>query len=123
MTVLAVAVAAVVAFVLSGAYYAAYGRRLASWSAAYATPRPAALTAVVELGRNLVLAAVLRGLLTGSGLGAALLVALALWVAFPVVLLLGSVYHERTDPRLALVHAGDWFVKLAVMTLAVQLIG
>jgi len=36
-------------------------------------------------------------------------------VAFPVVLLTGSVFHERVPPRLAAVHAGDWLMKLVVI--------
>lgn len=125
MTILAVLVSAVVAFVLSGAYYALLGDRLARLSPAYAGPsRPAALTAAVELLRNVVLAAVLAGLATGpaaAGPGPAVLLALMLWIAFPVVLLAGSVFHERVPALLATIHAGDWAVKLLVITLIVAL--
>ncbi|MGE3286870.1 MAG: DUF1761 domain-containing protein [Pseudonocardia sp.] len=112
--VLAVAVgaAAVVAFLLSGAYYLLVGRRLVALAPAYAHPRPAALTAAVELARNVVLALVVTWLVSGTGIGGAMLTALALWVAFPVVLLAGAVFHERVPVALAAIHAGDWLVKL-----------
>jgi Protein of unknown function (DUF1761) len=47
------------------------------------------------------------------------LLGLALWVAFPVMLLLGSVVHEKVPWRLAALHAGDWLVKLLVISLIV----
>jgi hypothetical protein len=37
---------------------------------------------------------------------------LVLWIGFPVVLLVGSVYHEKVPPRLAAIHAVDWLLKL-----------
>jgi hypothetical protein len=43
---------------------------------------------------------------------------LALWVAFPGVLLTGSVVHEKVPWRLAAIHAGDWLVKLLLVSLA-----
>jgi hypothetical protein len=109
---IAVGAAAVAAFLLSGAYYLLVGGRLAELAPAYAHPRPAALTAAVELARNVVLALVMTWLTAGLGIGAALLTALALWVAFPVVLLAGAVFHERVPVALAAIHAGDWLVKL-----------
>lgn len=42
--------------------------------------------------------------------------ALALWVAFPAVLLAGSVFHERVPVPLAAIHAGDWLIKLLLIT-------
>lgn len=39
-----------------------------------------------------------------------------LWVGFPLVLWTGAVVHERTPPALAAIHAGDWLVKLLVVT-------
>ena len=51
-----------------------------------------------------------------TALGPAVVLALALWVAFPVVLLAGSVFHERVPVALAAVHAGDWLLKLLVVT-------
>lgn len=121
----AVLLSAVVAFLISGGYYAALGERLARLSDAYAgSDRPGATTVVVELVRNLVVSLVVAGLssrLELDGAGPALLLALALWVAFPVVLLAGSVFHERVSPALAAIHAGDWLLKLAAISLIVTL--
>lgn len=116
---LAVGVAAVAAFVLSGVWYSLLGDRLARLSPAYAdNARSQAWTAVVEIARNLVLALVFSGLLTWIGIGGAgeaVLLAVVLWVAFPVVLLLGSIFHENVPPKLAAIHVGDWLAKLIVI--------
>jgi hypothetical protein len=117
---LAVGVAAVAAFLASGAFYGALGNRLARLSPAYAGPgRAAAATAGVELVRNVVIALVVAGLTAGlgvDGLWPAVALALALWVAFPAVLLAGSVFHERVPVPLAAIHAGDWLIKLLLIT-------
>lgn len=41
---------------------------------------------------------------------------LGLWGAFPVVLLSGSVVHEKVPWQLAAIHAGDWLIKLALVS-------
>src|SRR5918992_5696918 len=46
---------------------------------------------------------------------------LALWIAFPVVLLIGSVIWEREPPMLVTIHAGDWLLKLLVIAVIVTL--
>lgn len=53
----------------------------------------------------------------------AVLLAVWLWIGFPVVLLVGSVIHENFSPRLAIVHAGDWLVKLIIFTSVLTLWG
>ena len=122
MSILSVLVAAVVAFVLSGAYYALLGDRLARLSPAYAGPaRAVALTAAVEVVRGGVVAATVAAVARDLAPGPALLLALALWVAFPVVLLAGSVHHERVPVALAAIHAGDWLLKLLAVTAVVTL--
>lgn len=117
---LSVVSATVVAFIVSGAYYAALGTRLARLSPAYAeNGESTAATIVVELARNLVLAGVISGLVAGlgvDGLAESLLLALALWVAFPVVLLAGSVFHEHAPRELAAIHSGDWLLKLVAIS-------
>lgn len=117
---LPVAVATVVAFLLSGGYYAVLGGQLARLSPAYAEPNGmSATTVALELVRTLVVAVVLAGLVNVigiAGLGPALLLAVVLWVGFPAVLLSGSVLHEAVPPLLAAIHAGDWLLKLLVIT-------
>ena len=41
-----------------------------------------------------------------------MLLGLALWIGFSVVLWIGAMIHERTPWRLAAMHAGDWLIKL-----------
>lgn len=119
MNVIAILVAAAAAFVLGGFYYAILGKQLATVSeagAAGAAMKPWQLA--VELARCVVLATVIACLvsLTGAdewldGLGLGLL----LWVGFPLVLWVGAIVHERTPLKLALIHGGDWLVKLPVL--------
>ena len=121
---LAVVVAAVAAFIFSGIWYGMFGSRLTELHPAYADSTAlSAKDVVVELARNLVVAAVLAGLANQIGIenwaGAALL-ALALWIGIVVVLLAGSVYHEKVAVKLAAIHAGDWLLKLAAIAIIVE---
>lgn len=122
---LAITVAAVAAFVASGAWYAAFGGLLARLSDAYANAGPsAAATVPVELVRSFVVATVLAAVSAGIGVESwadAVLLALVVWAGFPLMILSGSVFHEKVPWRLAAVHAGDWLVKLAVIALIVGL--
>lgn len=115
---LAVLVASVAAFLLSGAWYGVLGRRLAALHPAYAEPRSTPATVAVELVRNAIVALVTSSLAALAGiasLAGALLLGLALWVGFPLVILAGSVFHEQVPPRLAAIHAGDWLLKLLLI--------
>jgi Protein of unknown function (DUF1761) len=118
---LAILVAAVAAFVASMVWYAPFGRKLAELNPAYADAgRPPAWKIGVELARNLVLATVFAGVAEeADGLVAALLLGLALWVGFPVVLWAGAISWENVPPKLAAIHAGDWLVKLLVVAVIV----
>ena len=125
MHLAAVAVAAVASFLISSVWYTGFGRSLARLSEAYAgTSRPPALRALLELARASILAAVLAVAADRIGvtdLPSAILVALLAWIAFPLVLLSGSVLHERVPWRLAAIHAGDWLLKLVAVILIVGL--
>ena len=115
-----VAVATVAAFVAGGAYYAVLGSQLSS---ADESMPPWKL--VVEVLRCLILAAVVAGLAAEADIDdwtGGLLLALALWVGFPFVLWLGAVIHENTPLRLALVHGGDWLLKLLLVGVIVATI-
>ncbi len=123
---LAIVVAAVAVFVVSTVYYIGFTDRLKRLSAAYADAdaRPPAWRLAIELVRSLVVGAVVAGLAALIGttdLAGALLLALALWIGFPVVLLTGSVIWERVPPMLAAIHAGDWLLKLLVIAVIVTL--
>jgi uncharacterized protein DUF1761 len=124
---LAIMAAAVAAFALSSAYYGVFGKQLAALSPAYAdaasgTRRPPAWKLLVELVRGLALAAVVAGLareLDITDWTAAAALGSALWIGFPVVLWIGAVMWEKVPWRLAAIHAGDWLMKVLVITVLV----
>lgn len=120
MNYFAIIVAAVAAFLAAGGYYAALGKQLEKFSGAPADMPPWLLA--VEVVKHLVVAVVVAGLAAGIGITAwptAVLLGLALWVGFPVILLLGSVLHEKVQFQLAALHAGDWLVKLLLIAVIV----
>ena len=118
----AIGLATAAAVAASGAWYAAFGRRLAQLHDAYAEDTAAAGWIVpVELARSGTVAVTVSALAARTGVTRprdAVRLGLALWVAFPVVLLTGSVVHEKVPWRLAAIHAGDWLVKLLLVSLA-----
>lgn len=123
--VLAVATAVVVAFVLSSTYYSVLGD-------VYAALRPGGLAeptpmmALAELCRSAVLAAVLAIALNRlriTTVAGAVRMALVAFVGFPAVLLAGSVLWDGVPVALAALHAGDWLLKLVVLSVLVVLIG
>lgn len=122
---LAVAVAAVAAFIVSTVWYMAFAKRMATLNEAYADQaRTPPWKVLVELVRSLVVASVLAGLaslLEIEDLTGAVLLGLSMWVGFPVALLTGSVIWERVPPQLAAIHAGDWLLKLLVIAIIVGL--
>ena len=123
----AVLVATVAAFVSGGAYYAALGEQLATVSsaAAAAAEEQPPWTYPVELLRCLVLALVVAGLASQGEIdeaGGGLVLGLALWVGFPLVLWTGAIVHERTPVKLAAIHAGDWLVKLLLISVIVSVL-
>lgn len=122
---LAILVAAVAAVVAAAGYYIVFGKQLAAYgSATAAEDRPPAWMFPVELGRALVLSlvvAVVAVQIDIAGWATAVPLAVALWIGFPVVLLSGSVVHEKVPWKLAALHAGDWLVKLELITLIVSL--
>ena len=120
---LAVAVAAVAAFIFSAVYYGLLAGTAAQYSAAWAEQSGSAVVvAAFELGKGVVLALVVAGLVRGLGIdgpAGALALAAVLWVGFPVLLLAGSVVHENVAWQLAAIHAGDWLAKLAIIAVIV----
>jgi hypothetical protein len=121
----ALGVAAVAAFIVSTAYYIAFGRQYAELrglSPEAAAARPPAWKVVLELVRSLVVASVVAGLadlLEITDWAEAATLAVSLWVAFPVVLLVGSVIWDDVPPRLAAIHGGDWLLKLVLIAFIV----
>jgi hypothetical protein len=126
MTILSVAAATFAAFVLGSIYYTVFGSRLAAVSeAAAAGGQPPPWKLAVELVRCLLLSAVVAGLAAEAGVdepAGGLLLGLALWTAFPLVLWMGAVIWENAPRALALIHGGDWLAKLAVVGVLVAVL-
>jgi hypothetical protein len=122
-----VVVSAVVVFVVSSIWYVVFAKRRAALlgeTALAAGERPPVRNVVLELLRSALVAGVIAGLaaqLEIDNVGEALVLGLVLWVGFPFVLLSGSVLWDKVDWRLAATHAGDWLLKLLVISLIVGL--
>jgi len=117
----AVLIAAFAAFVLSTAWYIGFAKQRAQLSPAAAAdmrrPQPAKM--VLEIARNIVLAFVLAYFISRLGTAdwlGAIKFALLAWLGFPFLLLTGSVMWENVPLKLAAIHAGDWLLKLVVMS-------
>ena len=120
---LAVVAASLAAFVASAIYYMLLASRAARYSPAWADQGAAPPWKIAqEPVRALVTAAVVAGLAGAIGVRAideGVLLAGALWLGFPAILLAGSVIHENVPWQLAAIHAGDWLLKLLIITLIV----
>lgn len=74
----------------------------------------------VEFLRCFVLALIVTrfaGLLGVTSVLIAIHFGLMIWIGFPVVLLVGSVIWDGVNWKVAAIHAGDWFVKLLVLSI------
>jgi hypothetical protein len=118
-----VGLAAATSVVTSAAWYTAWGTRLAELDEAYAgDARPPAWVLPVELARSTAVAtavAVLAGRTADTGARSAVGLGAGLWAAFPVVLLTGSVVHEKVPWQQAAIHGGDWLIKLLLIAAVV----
>ncbi len=115
MNWLAVAVAVVSAFVVSSVYYSVAGHEAGDGT------RPKPWQVAAELGRSALVVIMLAVLVARMdlGLGGAVLLGLAAWAAFPFVLLSGSVMWDKVAVRVAATHAGDWLLKLLIVSVVV----
>lgn len=114
---LAVISSAVAAFVFAGVYYTAFADRVAALGSAAGSMSVSMIA--VELGLTLIFSVIVAALVSVRGIAnpiGAVQLAVALWIAFPVVLLAGSVIHESVPWALAATHAGDWLAKLLIVT-------
>jgi Protein of unknown function (DUF1761) len=125
---LSIGLATVAAFVISFIYYGAFGTQLAQLNPAYADAAagatPPAWKFAVELLRCLVVALVVAGLAAEMDIAEwteGLALGFSLWIGFPVVLWTGAVMWEKVPPKLAVLHAGDWLLKLVAVAVIVSL--
>ncbi len=122
---LPVVVAAVAAFVLGWLWYSPLlffkpWMRLRGLDpvAAMAGAKMPAGKLLIEFARCLVLSYVIARFMAHLGVSSWLVAihfGLVLWIAFPVILLTGSVLWENVPWKVAAIHAGDWLVKLLVI--------
>jgi hypothetical protein len=120
---LAIVAAGAAGFVFAAVYYTVLAQARAEVSSVAAdASRPPAWLMALEFAKAVIVAAVLAVVLALADiteLTGALGLALGLWVAFPVVLLIGSVTQEGVSPKLAAIHAGDWLAKLLIIAVIV----
>ena len=118
----AVILAAVCAFVASSLWYSPvlFGRQFVELSGVVAASTPIVNKVAGEMLRNLLLASSILWLLTRQKLAklrSLLVFDMILWIGFPVTVLSGSVMWQNVPLELALIHSGDWLVKILMMTI------
>ena len=121
---LAVVVAALAAFVASAAWYIVFGKELAKVSAAFAEgmQKRQPWKMLVVIVQSLILALVLAyflGLIGNVGWLSALGVGILLWVGLAAMQWVGSILWEKVPLKMAAIHAGDWLVKLVLISVIV----
>ena len=115
---ISIIISTVILFIIGSVYYTIFASELAKYSTAFANQEFNAVNVIVELIRCAILSFVFVKLVSMLGITnwiKALNVALLLWVGFPFVLWLGAINHEKTPVMLALIHSGDWLIKLIVV--------
>jgi Protein of unknown function (DUF1761) len=122
---ISIVVATVSVFVLSSLWYMVLTPvevRLLGAAAPDRGGRPSPAKATLELLRSAIVAAVIAGIARLGhvhGVGPTVVLGLVLWVGFPLVLLSGSVIWDRVSPVTAALHAGDWLLKIIVISIIV----
>jgi hypothetical protein len=118
----AVMVAAVVAFVGSSVWYVVFGNELAKVSPVFAelqAQKPAAWRMIAVFAGSLVLSfvvAYLIGLKEDVTWMGAVGIGCLLWLGLSAVQWMSSMVWEKVPLTMAAIHAGDWLVKLVVIS-------
>lgn len=127
---LAIVVGTIIAVTFSALYYFLLNKRVVAYRTAQLGKKADVQTTIslnrflVEFVRTFVLGLVLANaiaLLNLMELNQAILLAIWLWIGFPVVLLTGLVIHERLSAPLVAIHAGDWFAKIMIFSILLTL--
>src|SRR5258708_10638347 len=121
MNAIGIALGVVCAFVASSLWYSPllFGKQFLELSGVVTAPKPTGITIAGEILRNLLLASVIVWLLAHRQmikLKSVVVFGVILWFGFPVTLLSGSVMWQNVPFGLALIHSGDWLVKILLMT-------
>src|SRR6266567_4930278 len=122
---LAVIVAAVAAFVASSVWYIVFGRELAKVSGAFAEAlqqKPQRWKMLVVIAQSFVIALVLAyflGLIGNIDWIGAVRVGVLLWIGFAAMQWVGSILWEKVPFKMAAIHAGDWLVKIVLISVIV----
>jgi hypothetical protein len=126
MNYVAVVVAAVAAFVATFVWYLVFGNELGKVSTAIAEQKPAAWKMVVAFGQNLVLATVLAYIIERTGAEGWLdtaWIGVVLWIGLSAMQWVGSMLWEKVPLKMAVIHAGDWLMKLVLISVIVGVRG
>ena len=122
---LAVIVAAVAAFVASSVWYIVFGRELAKVSGAFAEAlqqKPQRWKMLVVIAQSFVIALVLAyflGLIGNIDWIGAVRVGVLPWIGFAAMQWVGSILWEKVPFKMAAIHAGDWLVKIVLISVIV----
>ena len=122
MNYLAIVVAALAAFAVSFVWYSVFGAELAKVSPAFAEQKPAPWKMLVILGSSLVIAFVVSyviGLAGDVSWVSAVGIGALLWLGLAATQWVNSMVGENVPFKMALIHAGDWFVKLVLIAFIV----
>lgn len=130
---LAILVATILSLIFSFLYYALLNRQTTSARAAAASATKSknvdirtTITPnkiIVELTRMFILGIILAYAcvhLDITTVQQAVVLSIWLWIGFPVVLFTGLVTNERFPRSLAIIHAGDWLVRLLLFTIVLS---
>ena len=121
---LAVVVAGFVAFVASAIWYIIFGKEMAKVSPAFAEQQqkrePWKMGAVIA--QSIVIAFVLAYIIARSGainwLDAAW-IGFILWLGLSAMQWVGSMLWEKAPLKMALIHGGDWLLKMILISIIV----
>src|ERR1700693_1028934 len=127
---LPVIVAVLAAFVVSTIWYSPllFGKQWvilrSQWMHIAPDPHIASWKPLAELARETIVAYVLSRLVEQQSidlLRSALSLGFWVWLGFPVTMLVGASLWDNKPWALSLIHGGDWFTKMLVMTAVIML--
>ena len=119
---LAVVVAGFVAFGASAIWYMVFGKELAKVSTAFAEQqqkKPVPWKMGVVIAQSIVIALVLAYIINRSGANdvpGALWIGFVLWFGLSAMQWVGSMLWEKSPLKMALIHGGDWLMKIILIS-------